>query len=149
MCTLVLHSINHEKPHNKALKLTRKGFALSGNLAQRSASKKEELMRSKLIRSVLFPVAVLIFLAGCRNIPVKDRKEANVESELYIEIIETEKGTHRFGIAHPGADKTKLETAEVDLPPDGVAHPITLDGHKITVYCRYTKKPNKRMKSDQ
>ncbi|MHC5053578.1 MAG: hypothetical protein ACYTKD_02545 [Planctomycetota bacterium] len=72
-----------------------------------------------------------------------------MESELYIEIIETEEGTRRLGIAYPGSGKTELESSEVDLPPDGVVHPITLDGHKITVYCRYTKKPNQGMETDR
>ena len=62
-----------------------------------------------------------------------------MESQLYIEVIETQDGKYRLGIAHPGKDKAKLESVEIDLPPEGIAHPITLDGRKITIYGRYRK----------
>ena len=67
-----------------------------------------------------------------------------MESQLYIEVIKMQDGKHRFGIAHPGNDKSNPVSTEVDLPPEGIEHSITLDGHKITIFCRYRKEnPNK------
>ena len=102
------------------------------------------MTRTGLITMLTFPATILLMLAGCQSPRVENREDAKMESQLYIEVIETHDGKHRLGIAHPGADKAKLVSAEVDLPPDGIAHPINLDGHKITIFCRYRKEgPNK------
>jgi len=41
-----------------------------------------------------------------------------------------------------------MVSAEIDLPPDGIAHEVTLDGHKITVYCRYRQEKPKKPDAD-
>ena len=94
---------------------------------------------TRLMTVLTFPVTVLLLLASCQSPPIENRKDTKMESQLYIEVIETQDGKHRFGIAHPGNDKTKLESVEIDLPPEGIEYPITLDGHKITIFCRYRK----------
>ena len=86
----------------------------------------------------------LVFIgSGCQSPSKQTRKGKHMDSQLYLEIIEVKDGKHRIGIAYPEGDGKKFASSEFDLPPDGIERPVVLDGHKITLFCRYKKQANK------